>query len=84
MYPNTGVADCQEAKHRANGECDSTSMHWATFSIFTKRNRSQAFDWHNNRQAVDQDFDSDSDGKAVVSEGSNGNDLFKDLARVNV
>jgi len=30
MYPNTGVADCQEAKHRANGECDSTSMHWAT------------------------------------------------------
>jgi len=54
------------------------------FSIFTKRNRSQAFDWHNNRQAVDQDFDSDSDGKAVVSEGSNGNDLFKDLAGVNV
>jgi hypothetical protein len=26
MYPNTGVADCQEAKHRANGECESTSI----------------------------------------------------------
>ena len=26
MSPNTGVADCQEAKHRANGECESTSI----------------------------------------------------------